>query len=324
MEKLFEELDALFEGRDLDEFVLGVGLGDGSGPDGHSRGAGRGKDGGIAKPSGPGGFATGLDQFGDERMTGIRVERFGSGDFLDGQAGTGGAHDLENFARVTVLPLRRKKPQIDDRFGMVGHDVEFCPPADCADAERGMREHGIGDFFEMCGQRFLQVEQPGGQLGDGVLAALRTRAMRSAPLGNDARSHVDLVFENHIQAGWFANHDEVERLPRGQRLRPVLSGLLSHKSGKPDLMREMRQKVTALVQRPKHGGHRTLRIARTAAVEPSLANLAAERIDGHTGHTDRVRMRSEKEPRFSSVRGKSGHDIRTPRMDLVQRSLGAV
>ena len=77
------------------------------------------------------------------------------------------------------------------------------------------------------------------------------------------------------------------------------------------------------MQRPKHRGHRTFGIARPAAVKFSSANFSTEGINAHARHAHGVGVRGEKQARFARGGGKTRHDIRPPRMHVVESGLGA-
>ena len=227
---------------------------------------------------------------------------------------------FENGLRPAVLPLRGEQTQIDHRLGVVGHDVEFRSAADRADAEGRATEDGILDGGERRGQSFLQGEQSRGEFDDRVLAAFGARTVGRASRRGDPRGHIDFVFVDDVQIRGFAHHDKSKLLFRGQCLGAVLPGLLSHQPGEPDFVGEARQKIAALVQGPKHGGHRSLGVAGPAAVDFPVAQIPAERIDGHAGHAHRVRMRGEEQTRFARGGkepdhiGASGVDRTQPRL----------
>ena len=233
------------------------------------------------------------------------------------------AHDLEKTARFAVFPLGGQQTQIDDGLGVVGHDIEFRAAADRPDAEGGMPEHGVGNRFEMGSQSFGQSKQSGRQLGDGILTPLRARAVRGAACGGDPGGDVNLVLEDDLKIGRLTDNNESKPLALGQSLGAVLPGLLAHQPGKPNFVGQLREDSAALVQRPKHRGHGTFGIARPATVKFSPANFSTEGINAHARHAHGVGMGGEKQARLARGAGKTRHDIRPPRMHLVESRLGA-
>ena len=99
-----------------------------------------------------------------------------------------------------------------------------------------MPEHGVGNRFEMGSQSFGQGKQSGRQLGDGILAPLRTRAVRGAAGGADPGGDVDLVLEDDLKIGRLTHDDKSKPLPLGQSLGAILPGLLAHQPGKPNFV----------------------------------------------------------------------------------------
>ena len=141
--------------------------------------------------------------------------------------------------------------------------------------------------------------------------------MRRATGGHDASGDIDFVFENNLESGRLPHDDEIEFFAGRKGFGAVLPSLLTHQSGEPDFIREMRKDVAAFSKRPEHGGHRTFCVTGPARVDFAVADVATERVDGHASHAHRVRVRSKKQARFHARRGKTGHDIGAPRRNFV-------
>ena len=276
------------------------------------------KNRGIAEPRSTGGSAARRAEFGHEGMRRVGIERLRTGNALDDESGTSRAHDRKHFLGLRLFPLRGQQAEIDNRLGVIRNDVEFRPAPDGADAEGGMTEHRVFEFFEIVRQSLLHREQAAGEFRDRILSALRAGTVRGASGRDNPRRHIHFVFVDDVEAGRFAHHDEIESLFCRQRLGTVLTRFLAHQSGEPDLVGKRRQNIAAFPQGPEHRGHGAFRVARPAAEDFSVTQIASERIDRHTRHAHRVGMRREKQPGLFFRGGKTRHDIGPSGRNFVQ------
>lgn len=125
------------------------------------------------------------------------------------------------------------------------------------------------------------------------------------------------------QIGRLPGNDEVEKLLCGKCLGAVLSGFLAGEPGEPDLERKLMRPWCRRAQRVQHRGGRTFGVRGTASIEPTIPDLAAERVDRHSDDAHRVGVRRKKEAGFGGVPGReTADDVRSSRKHLAEFDLG--
>ena len=91
--------------------------------------------------------------------------------------------------------------------------------------------------------------------------------------------------------------------------------LLVHGAGQDHVGRARRLLADEPGERGQHGGHPALHVARPAAVELAVADLAAERVDRHPVHRHRVLVDFEQNRRAAPRRLVPGDDVVAQRGD---------
>ena len=75
--------------------------------------------------------------------------------------------------------------------------------------------------------------------------------------------------------------------------RAPLAGFLAHEGHEIHRHRQIGEQFAVFMQRPQHGGHRPLGIARAAAPQPAVADFSAKWIDGHATDAHGIEVRTK-------------------------------
>jgi len=196
--------------------------------------------------------------------------------------------------RATGGHQRGRDADVDFGLGKIGHNVRPRAAANHSDVERGAAEQGMSEVGELCAEVAVDPVECAGELENRVFSALRHRAVRGAAAGAQSGPQRAFGGVDDVHRGRLADdrEDILMRMVFGEIPRSPLSGFLAHETHEIHRHGQIGEKLAIFMQRPQHGGHRALGVARAAAPQAAVADLPAEGIDGHAADAHGIEVRT--------------------------------